>query len=193
MSAAPTYDPSQTLRQGRRVYFDAFGFDDRSYTATWVELKKVAGIPLGFPNSAARIRAVKLHELHHVVTGYAADWIGEAEIAAWEVGAGCHRHHAAWILNLLAMQYGVVLAPRRVLRALARGRRSETLYRMPELDESILGKTVGELRRELRLDAAEAEPTPADVLALVGWTFAGAALWMWPYALAASIYAAASG
>jgi hypothetical protein len=189
MPAAPVYDASATLLEGRKAYFEAWGFGDGGYTSTWVELKRIAGVPIGFPNSPGRIRAVKLHDLHHVLTGYAADWTGEAEIGAWEVGAGCHRHWAAWVLNLLAMQYGFFIAPRRVLRAMARGRRSETLYRMRELDERILAKTVGEVRRELRLDQPEPAPTLADVVALKGWMLAGFAIWAWPYALAALVWA----
>ena len=36
----------------------------------------VGPIPLGFPNSDARRRAVKLHDLHHVLTGYGTTWTG---------------------------------------------------------------------------------------------------------------------
>ena len=178
-----------SVREGRARYFEAWGLGEGGYAARWVRLR-VFGLPVGFPNSAGRVRAVKLHDLHHVATGYAADWIGEAEIGAWEVGAGCHGHAAAWILNLLAMQYGFFLAPRRVLRAMARGRRSRTLYRMRELDESLLDRTVGELRRELGLDGEPPEPRVADMLALAAWMAASAALWLGPGALLLGLRAA---
>ena len=39
-------------------------------------------VRFAFPNTAGRVRAVRYHDLHHVVTGYATDWTGEAEIGA---------------------------------------------------------------------------------------------------------------
>jgi hypothetical protein len=188
--ATPAYDPQLTLREGRQQYFDAFGLGAAGYKAKWVTLRKLGPIPVGFPNSAARVRAVKIHDLHHVLTGYAADWTGEAEIGAWEVGASCHRHAAAWVLNLLALQYGFFIAPRRVLAAMARGRRSETLYRMRDLCESLLDERVGDVRKRLRLDAPAPAPSFGDAIALTGWMIAGFALWAGPWALAAGILVA---
>jgi hypothetical protein len=39
------------------------------------------------PNSDARRKAVVLHDLHHVATGYKTDWTGEAEISAREIAS----------------------------------------------------------------------------------------------------------
>jgi hypothetical protein len=46
-------------------------------------------LKLAFPNTQARIRAVRYHDLHHVVTDYETNWKGESEIGAWEVATGC--------------------------------------------------------------------------------------------------------
>jgi NADPH:quinone reductase-like Zn-dependent oxidoreductase len=37
---------------------------------------------------------VKLHDIHHVLTGYDTTWRGKAEIGAWEIASGCGRHYA---------------------------------------------------------------------------------------------------
>jgi ubiquinone biosynthesis protein Coq4 len=103
-----------------------------------------------FPNTAARVRAVRFHDLHHVLTEYDTTWAGEAEIGAWELAAGCGRHYAAWALNLGAVAIGLLIAPRRVLRAFKRGRRTRTLY-SETFSEELLNQTVGELRRRLDL------------------------------------------
>jgi len=65
----------------RTRYFrdNAFG-DDGGYAKKWVSVQ-LGPLPLGFPNSAARVRAVKYHDLHHVVTGYATDLVGEPRSA----------------------------------------------------------------------------------------------------------------
>lgn len=172
-------DQSLTLRAARQRYFDEWGFGDGGYEATWVALKPVAGINVGFPNTDARRRAVKMHDLHHVLTGYAADWTGEAEIGAWEIGAGCGAHVAAWILNLLALGYGVFIAPRQMLAAMARGRRSRSLYAAHELDERLLDERVGTVRQQLGIPAA-VTPTAADAVALAAWWVAGASLTLAP-------------
>lgn len=183
------YEDHLEMRAARERYFEAWGLDAGGYTAKWVTLKQLGPIPLGFPNTPGRMRTVKMHDLHHVLTGYDANWIGEAEIGAWEIGAGCHHHVAAWVLNLGAMVYGVFLAPKRVLRAFARGRRSETLYRSRELDESLLDKTVGAMRRQQGLDSDEPNPSAVDLLLLGCWWFGGVALASLPCAAFARIIA----
>jgi hypothetical protein len=177
---APTYDPHQTLRQGRARYFERYGFGDGGYDAKWVELNKVGPLPIGFPNTAARVRAVKLHDLHHVLTGYAADYTGEAEIAAWELGAGCGPHVAAWILNLAAVGYGSFIAPRRVARALARGLSSRSLYAHRELEEAMLERRLGEVRAELSLDGPAPEPGLRHYLGTALLALGGIALVLGP-------------
>ena len=141
---------SQTVRDARADYFRRAGFpSDGGDAQRWVILR-VRGVPVSaFPNFAARRRSVKLHDVHHVLTGYDTSWIGEAEIGAWELGSGCRRHWVAWVLNAQAMVLGLLIAPRRTWRAFVRGRRSGNLYGSASLDESLLDRTVGDLRREV--------------------------------------------
>lgn len=141
------YESNELVRDARRGYFARSGFpDDGGYGDRWVHLKAGGRTVFVFPNTAARVRAVRLHDLHHILTEYDTSWTGEAEIAAWELASGCARYYAAWILNIGAMALGLIISPRRVLRAFARGRRSGNLYRT-EFSEELLERTVGELRR----------------------------------------------
>ena len=136
------------MREARARYLADNGFGDGGYEDGWVRFK-VGPLPVAFPNTASRKRAVPLHDLHHVATGYGTDLRGEAEIASWELAAGCERHIAAWVLNLMALPLAL-LAPRRVWAAWQRGRASRSLYRGP-FRESLLDMTVGQLRSELGL------------------------------------------
>lgn len=163
----PHYADALTIREGRARYFAANGFDERGYAARWVKLQ-AGPLPLYLLNTQARVRAVRLHDIHHVLTEYATTWTGEAEIAAWEIASSCAAHYAAWLLNLQAMAIGLALAPRAVFRAFMRGRHSANLYRR-EFDESLLAPTIGTLRRELRLDAAVREPTASDRRSFAAW------------------------
>ncbi len=144
------YSDSTPVRQARAEYFRANGFgDDGGYDARWVKVK-LGRVPLWFPNTAARRRAVRLHDLHHLATDYDTSLVGESEIGAWELAAGCGHYSAAWALNTAAVLLGLFVAPRRIWRAFLRGRRSETLYRMG-CEDRVLDETVGALRRQLHL------------------------------------------
>jgi hypothetical protein len=172
---AAVYEDVLTLGAARARYFAANGFGDGGYDARWVVLK-AGPVPIPVPNTQARVRSVRLHDLHHVVTGYDTTWTGEAEIGAWEIASGCADHHAAWVLNLLALAVGLALDPRAMWGAFRRGRRSGNLYRT-DFDERMLVETVGEMRRRLRLADA---PTPGgvsvgDAAAFAGWSAAAIA------------------
>jgi hypothetical protein len=188
------YAPELTLGEARARLFAAGGLgDDGGYGAGWVWLK-MWGIPFAFPNTAGRRRAVRFHDLHHVLTEYPTTWRGEFEIAAWEVAAGgINRYWAGWLLDLLGFACGLAVYPRRVYRAFMRGRRSANLY-FETWDDSILARRVGDERRRLGLDtdfeSAESRPTLRDRAAFVFWAGASAAAY---FAAGALMFAPALG
>jgi hypothetical protein len=161
------YEDGSSVRAAREQYFAANGFSEASYKDSWVTIRKLGPVPLGFPNSASRKRAIPLHDLHHVATGYATTWTGEAEIGAWEIAGGCTDHWAAWVLNTGAFAYGLVLAPRRTYRAFVHGRHCRTLYHLG-WDDSLLDLSVAELRHKLGADR-DIRPTARDRLAFASW------------------------
>lgn len=163
-----------TLHDARERYLAENGFDP-AYDERWVKLK-AGPLPIWFPNAKGRVRAVKLHDLHHLVTGYPTTWTGEAEIAAWELASGCGAYGWAWSLNLSALPIGLAIAPRATWRAFVRGRRSSNLYRRDgEVDATLLARPVESLRSELGLDEAPSPAGVADVLAFAATCAAGVA------------------
>ena len=188
------YDPDATLKEARSVYFDANGFPpDGGYEAAWVEFE-LGPIPMPFPNTDARRRAVRMHDLHHVLTGYQTDIYGEVEISAWELATGCASMIAAWVLNLGGMALGILIAPRRTWHAWQRGRSSQNLYRST-LDEDLLARRVGEVRAELGLDRSPRPPRFSDIaLFFVYWQIgAWGSLAATPLALVSALGAAVVG
>jgi hypothetical protein len=168
------YAESLSLLDARRVYFDANGFGpDGGYAKRWVKVE-LGPLPLWFPNSEARVRAVRYHDLHHVATGYDTDWTGEGEIAAWEIASSCRGFLAAWWLNLSAMAIGLALAPSRIFRAFVRGRHTQNLY-AERFDDALLATSVGALRKQLDLASAEPAANAADRAAFAGWCVAAVA------------------
>lgn len=166
-----SYDDSSSLREARQRYFEANGFGEGGYEDRWVKLQ-AGPLPIFLPNTAARVRAVKLHDLHHAATGYETTWTGEAEIAAWEIASDCGDHYAAWLLNLQAMAIGLVIAPGAMFRAFVRGRHTSNLYRTP-FDDALLAENLGSVRQRLRLDRSAPTPTVADRAMFGGWCVLG--------------------
>ncbi|MBX3225590.1 MAG: hypothetical protein KF795_34105 [Labilithrix sp.] len=158
-----TYPEAMTMRDARKVYFETNGFGETGgYDEAWVDFK-LGPIPMPFPNTKARVEAVRYHDLHHLLTGYDTDIVGELEISAWELAAGCKSYSAAWVLNLAGATAGMLRAPGRVFAAFVRGRGQQTTY--GEDLETVLGMTVGEARRRFtRAAGAARRATLADVL-----------------------------
>lgn len=168
------YADAMTMREARKKYFDVNGFGDNGgYDDAWVDFK-LGPIPMPFPNTKGRVRAVRYHDLHHVLTDFDTDVAGEFEISAWEIAAGCKDFGAAWALNLGGLTAGaLVRCPRRTWRAFVRGRREETMYGH-DIDE-MLNLTVKEARERFTplTGKAPPKPTAGDAALFVGAVISG--------------------
>lgn len=147
------YPENATIQTALDQFFERSGFDKDAYTAKWFAIW-VGKIPIYLPNIPSRVWVARFHDIHHVLTGYPANWQGEAEIGAWELATGCRRSLVAWVLNGGAVAVGMLLWPRAVWRAFHRGRHTRTnLYH--DFDyETLLPMTVGALREKIGLPAA---------------------------------------
>ncbi len=173
-------DVSMTMRQGRTRYLKVGGLPaDGGYDDDWVRIS-IFGLPVVFPNTVGRKRAIPLHDLHHVVTGYETTYVGEAEIGAWEIASGCSG--AALVLNLAVMGFGWLGSPARVFSAFRSGRNCQNLYFRP-VDDDLLARSVGEMRNEIGLERPLPRTTAGTTLSFLGWTLAsfgvaGAPIWI---------------
>ena len=162
-----------TLRQARQAFFHASGFPaDGGYD------DEVAEADFGLvryrvKNGPLRREALKLHDLHHLATGYGTDWRGEAEISAWELASGFGRQPYAWIVMLWGLFTGLVMHPEATFRAFVRGRGSRNLYGR-RFDASWLDRSVAELRAHLRV-GPEREARLDDLVAFAAWSLAAVA------------------
>ena len=173
--SAKSYPDSMTLADARALFFARSGLgDDGGYNARWVRVE-TKPFPLYFPNTACRVEAARLHDLHHIANEYATDWAGEAEIAAWEIASGCGRHGWAWVLNLGAFTVGMVLFPRRLYSAFIRGRYCANLYHDGFAETDLPKKSVSWLRHRLQLREIGARPNAGDQITFAMWCFVGTA------------------
>jgi hypothetical protein len=143
----PDYPDSLLIEEARNRYFSANGFSVHDYAAPTFTLG-IFGFKLKFPNTASRKRVVPLHDLHHILTGYGTDWMGEAEIGAWELRAGCNTF-IAYFLNAGGVIIGLLISPRRVWRAFRAAKDQRTLYYDSMPYDRLLQMTVGEIRTRL--------------------------------------------
>lgn len=181
---------SLPLKAALARYFVTNGFaPDGGYGARWVT-GKFGPVPFAFPNLEARVRAVRFHDLHHIVTGYDTDSAGEGEISAWEIATGCGTFWAAWLLNLSGMTVLFPVAPRRIYRAFVRGRHSENLYRR-EYDSELLATSVGEIRQQL-LGGETISATARDRAAFGLWFAVGACATLAPLGILLATLVAAT-
>jgi hypothetical protein len=164
---ATTADATATLDEALHRLYKAHDLpSDGGESAKWFHVR-IGPVSIPLPNPPARQRAVFIHDVNHVLTGYNAVFSdGEMSIAAFEVGAGCGRVWVAWILNLSLMALGAIVRPGLVLRAFVRGRRSESLYTRAESRPALRRMRVAELRQLIRLDVAPAAARPDDLIAL---------------------------
>ncbi len=115
-----------TMRETRSAFFERSGIPaDGGYAKEWVQIK-IGPFPYRYRNSTGRKRLAPAHDLHHILTGYSTDFLGESEIAAWEIGSGLRDAAGLW-LSLRVLGFMVSLAPRRIFRAYVRGRHSGNL------------------------------------------------------------------
>lgn len=83
------------------------------------------------------IRSIAVHDAHHMLTGYATDMRGEAELTGWELASGgCGRHWVMWIDRMIAIPMLMLFFPRASLHAIKRGRKERNLYRV-DFDEAL--------------------------------------------------------
>ena len=143
------YPDDMPVREALERYFAQYHFKDGGYRDKWFHIK-LGPLMIPLPNIPARVEAVKIHDLHHIITGYTAHWKGEVEIAGWELGGGCGRYWVAWLLNLGSFSVGLFLFPRALFRAWHAGRSVQNnLYHDVVYDDALLNSRLGDLRRRI--------------------------------------------
>jgi hypothetical protein len=166
------YPEHLSLRDARSLYFARNGLgEDGGYSARWIKTRLFDLVTLPLPNTPGHVRALKYHDLHHVLTGYATDFSGELLIGAWEVGGGCGRHFWSWFLNLQKLLVGTMSMPKSMLIAFSRGRRGRNLYDR-RIDDELLSMSVARVREELGLDSDVRAIELAERIAYLGYLIA---------------------
>lgn len=158
------------MATARQRFFAREGFAaDGGYDEPWAEAS-FGPVPYAVPNPPTRAAALRVHDLHHVLTDHGTSWREESEISAWELGSGgAGRYPYAWFIALFGLFVGLVALPVATWRAFLRGRGSSNLYR----ERSIvpwLPRSVAEARASLRVRTTPAAPSLGAALSFLGWS-----------------------
>jgi hypothetical protein len=155
-------EATQTLREAAAAHLSDMkdAGVDADADARWVWIK-IGPIPFAYPNTKGRKRIVVAHDLHHLLSGYGTDLIGEAELGAWELGTGI-RDRSAVRYEIRVLGFMLPRFPGRLRAAFVRGRHCQNLIGR-NLDDATFARTVADLRRELGLDHPAPEATAEDL------------------------------
>ncbi len=166
----------ETVFEARARFFAINGFGaDGGYDDVWADAQ-LGPFAYRVRNLPARARALRTHDLHHLVTGYPTDWRGEAQISAWELGGGLGRPGYAWIIALFGLLTGLLAIPGATWRAFLRGRRSANLYDETNVD-AWLTRPLAALKNALHVPPSDARPRArlTDALAFAALAVVAAA------------------
>ena len=136
-----------SVQEALDSYLGENGFTTEEYD---LDVVRVTFWGMTFPlsNPPSRKLAVRFHDLHHIVTGYGTDPVGEGEISAWELRKGIQVFGLyVQLIIFTGTLLGLVHSPRRVWRA---WKSSKSSVRLPkaslEYYKHLLTLNLGELR-----------------------------------------------
>jgi hypothetical protein len=148
-----------------------------------------------FPNFDARRKAVILHDIHHLLTGYTTTLAGESEISAWEIASGCKSYWAAFLIDTSGLMMDIPFNFMGVLKAFSRGRKTKNLYHNRFSEEQALDMKISELRKHFYLDEYEKDMKASfmDFILFSAFAFFGAiysiiSLVLLPFVILYSVY-----
>src|SRR4051812_21463599 len=180
------YPNELLVRDAREIYFSRSGFNEKSYSETWIKLP-VWKWHFYLPNFSARKKVLPLHDIDHVLTEYETDWKGEWQISAYEIGTGCGRYWAGWFINSQGILVGGIFYPRESVRAFARGRRSIGIYGY-DSHLAILSEKVGALRAKLLFPPELVTVSTSDIVLFYASFVAAAIFHFSPFLILAKIF-----
>jgi len=118
---------------------------------TWLEARVDGKLYPIFPMWPIR-DAISKHDIHHILTGYDTTMHGEAELAAWELGAGgCAFNLLFWVDRIAFSIIGLCTCPKATFRAFRRGIRCRNLFGQDL--KTVLDAPVADIRGYLNVDA----------------------------------------
>ena len=123
-----------TLREKVNLYYESEGINDR-WIGFSVGKRSIKVFPLFIMPKPFR-DWLKIHDAHHLITGYATDFQGEVEISAWVLARNGLNFGGKpkWLPFFVAGDtlflafYGLFIMPKKVLNAFKKGKAEYSLH-----------------------------------------------------------------
>ena len=173
VATSAVYDPDGTIRDALHKYFETYASDVGGYDDAYHVVKVLGFLPLIIPNPPARRRALRRHDLNHVLASYEAVLkSGEIDIAGFEIGSrgGCRGFWVAWYINLFVFAIGLLSRPKQLFLAFVRSRGALNAYSLADVDDAFLNRRLHEVREEFRIPDRGPDPTFADRFYFLSWS-----------------------
>ncbi len=144
------YPAEWSAEQALEAYLNENGFTRDEYDKPVVHIT-FWWLTFPFPNPPSRHMAIRMHDLHHVVTGYGTDPTGEGEISAFELRRGIGIF--SWFVRGIVISgtiFGFLHSPKRTLSAWKAARSDRGVGLQPATKaryDELMQMTVGELRK----------------------------------------------
>ena len=144
--------PDWTVKQGLDAYLMESGFQIEHYDAKSTPASFM-GVSFSVPNTPKHREMIKLHDLHHVATGFGTDMAGEGHISAWEFRKGLKGvGFYVGIIIFTGMMLGLFVSPKNTIGLLRAEKGEPPLFGRKDLDyEGLLSLRISELRSLLGL------------------------------------------
>jgi hypothetical protein len=155
-------DEEKTPREILSQFYSDNNLDaDGGQSSSFVKIELTPKFHFYFPNFDARRKAVVLHDIHHLLTGYTTTLSGESEISAWEIASGCKSYWAAFLIDASGLMIGIPFNFMGVLKAFSRGRKTKNLYHQLISIDDALDMKISELRKHFYLDKYPKDTKPS--------------------------------
>jgi hypothetical protein len=159
----------QTISDHLNTFYQDYNLGDEGGNhLPYVIIEITSFLKVYIPNWDNRRKEVLRHDIHHLVTGYKSEILGEFEIAAWEISSGCMNYFVAYLLNSSGLIAGMMMYPRPTFRAFILGSRTTNLYQVYMEDDIMKSFTIDEMKTKLGFNEVNSStPKPTELVKLV--------------------------
>ncbi len=174
-----------TIQEGLKEFYAINYFDDDGGTQNAWAWLKVGPISVPMPNPESRKKALYLHDINHLITGYSTKWVGETSISGWELATGGWGTNLfVWMIIMGGFMIGVVIYPVSTFKAFIRGRHCRAVASLNMKKSELLSLKINDLKTRTGLnDTSEHPATFIDILDYIRWILTALVTYLLPMVL----------
>jgi hypothetical protein len=174
-----------TIQQALSGFYAANDFEDDGITKSSIAWLKVGPFKVPIPNPDARKKALWIHDVNHLATGYSTKWIGETSISAWELATGGWGTNVfVWMIIMGGFLIGVLVYPVSTFKAFLRGRRCKPVVGLGLTKKSLMNLEIEELKSMAGLDKnTDYQADIIDILHFLKWILLALSAYLLPLIL----------